>query len=92
MIITQRDQSMWHTWQLSLFLLKTTKNWQFSGFQRTDSTKINRPGHSIRMYLTKIRKPNAQVQRNIFGKTLIEACSSHLYASFGTFYATIGQL
>ena len=29
---------------------------------------------------------------NIFGKTLIEACISYLYASFGTFCIQIGQL
>ena len=58
----------------------------------TDSTKINRPGHNIRMYWTNIRQPTAHVQQNIFGKTLIEVRSSHLYASFGTFYAKIGPL
>ena len=57
----------------------------------TDSTKINRPGHNIRMYWTNFRQPTAHVKQNIFGKTSIEACSSHLYAFFGTFYAKIGQ-
>ena len=58
----------------------------------TDSTKINRPGHNIRMYLTNFRQSTAHVQQNIFGKTLIEVCSLHLYASFGTFHIQIGQL
>ena len=39
------------------------------------------------MYLTIFLQPNAHVQQIIF-----EDCSSHLYASFGTFYAKIGQL
>ena len=34
----------------------------------TDSTKINRPGHNIRMYWTKFRLPTAHVQHSIFGK------------------------
>ena len=58
----------------------------------TDSTKINRPVHNIRTYWTNFRQPTAHVQQNIFAKTPIEVCSSHLYASFGTFYAKIGQL
>ena len=58
----------------------------------TDSTKINRPGHNIRMYRTNFRQPTAHVQQNIFGKTLIEVRSPHLYASFGTFYAKIGLI
>ena len=33
-----------------------------------------------------------QIQQNIFGKTLIEVCSLHLYASFGTFCVQIGQI
>ena len=32
------------------------------------------------------------VQQKLFEKTLIELGSSHLYASFGTFYVQIGQL
>ena len=60
--------------------------------QVTDSTKINRPAYSIRMYWTNFRQPTAHVQQNIFGKTLIEVCSPHLYASFGTFCVQIGQL
>ena len=41
---------------------------------RTDSTKINCPGYNVHVYWT-----------NIFEKTLIDICSPHLYASFGTF-------
>ena len=55
----------------------------------TDLTKINRPGYNIRIYWTNFRQPTAHVQQNIFGKTLTEVCSPHLYASFGTFYAKI---
>ena len=44
------------------------------------------------MYWTNFRQPTAHVQQNIFGKTLIEVCSPHLYASFGTFCVQIGQL
>ena len=32
------------------------------------------------------------VQQNIFEKTPIKVCSSHLYASFGTFCVQIGHL
>ena len=53
----------------------------------TDSTKINRPEHNIRMYWTNFWQPSAHVQQNIFEKTLIEAHSPLLYASFGTFFA-----
>ena len=58
---------------------------------RTDSTKINRPEHNIRMYWTNFRQPTAHVQQTIFWKILIEVCSLHLYASFGTFCVQIGQ-
>ena len=58
----------------------------------TDSTKINHPVYSIRMYWTNFRQPTAHVQQNIFGKTLIKVCIPHLYASFGNFCAQIGQL
>ena len=51
-----------------------------------------RPGNNIRMYWTNFRQPTAPIQQNIFGKTSIEACSLHLYASFGTFYVKIDQL
>ena len=44
------------------------------------------------MYWTNFRQPTAHVQQNIFVKTLVEACSLHLYASFGTFCIQIGQL
>ena len=65
------------------------KKWQF---QPTDSTKINRPGHNIRMYWTNFRRPTPHVQQSIFGKSPIEVRSLHLYASFGTFCVQIGQL
>ena len=39
-----------------------------------------------------MRQPTAHVHKNIFGKKPIEVCSPHIYASFGTFYAKIGQL
>ena len=29
---------------------------------------------------------------NVFEKILVEVCKTHLYASFGTFYAKIGHL
>ena len=58
----------------------------------TDSTKVNRPEHNIRMYWTNLRQPTAHVQQNIFGKTPKKTCSLHLYASFGTFCVQIGQL
>ena len=44
------------------------------------------------MYWTNFWQPLVQVQQNIFEKTVIEVYSSHLYASFGTFYVQIGQL
>ena len=43
------------------------------------------------MYWTNFRQPTAHLQQNIFEKTLIEAYSPHIYASFGTFWAQIGQ-
>ena len=58
----------------------------------TDSTKINRPEHTIRKYWTNFRQPTAHLQQDIFGKILIEVGSLHLYASFGTFCVQIGQL
>ena len=44
------------------------------------------------MYWTDFRQPTGHVQQNIFVKTLIEVCSPHLYAAFGTFWVPIGQL
>ena len=57
----------------------------------TDSIKINRPGHNIRMYWPNFWQPTNDVQQNIFEKSLIEVCSTHLYASFDTFCVQIGQ-
>ena len=68
-----------------LFLININKS-------STDSTKINRPRHNIRMYWTNFWQPTAHRRQNIFGKIPIEVCSPHLYASFGTIYAKIGQL
>ena len=49
------------------------------------------PGYNIlRMYWTIIWQPTVFVQ-DIFEKTLLEVCSPHLYASFGTFCVQIGQ-
>ena len=58
----------------------------------TDSTKINRPGYNIRMYWTNFWQSSVHVHQNIFERTLVEVFNSHLYASFGTFCAQIGQL
>ena len=58
----------------------------------TDSTKINRPGHSIHMYWTNFWQPTVHVKQTIFEKTLIEVCRTYLYASVGTFCVQIGQL
>ena len=44
------------------------------------------------MYWTNLWQPYVHVQQNIFEKTLILVGSSHLYASFGTFYVQISQL
>ena len=48
--------------------------------------------YSIRMYLTNFWQQTVHVQQNIFEKTLTELGTSHLYASFGTFWVQIGQL
>ena len=58
----------------------------------TAATKINRPGHNIRMYWTSFWQPTVHVQKTFLKKTLIEVCSPHLYASFETFCIQIGQL
>ena len=47
---------------------------------------------SICMYWTNFWQPTIPAQQNIFEKTLIEVGCPHLYASFGTFCAQIGQL
>ena len=53
--------------------------------------KNNRPGYNIGMYWTNFWQLTAQVQENIFEKTYKEVCNPHLYSSFGTFCAQIGQ-
>ena len=73
-------------------IVKVTFNIQGTKSQYTDSTKINRPGNNIRMHWTNFKQPTAHLQQDIFGKTLIQVCSLHLYASFGTFWVQIGQL
>ena len=45
----------------------------------------------MRMYWTNIWQSTAHAQQTIFEKNLMEAYSPHLYASFGTFCARIGQ-
>ena len=52
---------------------------------------INLP-YSIRMYWMNFWQPTVHVQQNIFEKTLKEVGSLYLWASFGTFFAQIGQL
>ena len=61
-------------------------------FDDTDSIKLNRLGYNTRMYWTNFWQPNVHIQQKFFEKNLIEAYSSHLYASFGIFCAQIGQL
>ena len=73
----------------SIFCCESTKA---NAFSYTYSTKINRPGYNISMYWTNFRQPNAHAQQNIFGKTLTEVGSPHIYASVGTFCVQIGQL
>ena len=58
----------------------------------TDSNKINRPRYYMRMYWPNFWQPTVHVQQNIFEKAVIEVCSPHLYASFGTFCVQVGQL
>ena len=52
--------------------------------QNTDSTKINRPGYNIRVYWMNFWQPTPHVEQNILGKTLIEAFTPQLYASFAS--------
>ena len=44
------------------------------------------------MYWANFWQPTVNVEQNIFEEALKEACSPHLYASFDTFCAQIGQL
>ena len=53
----------------------------------TETRKNMNLPYSLRMYWTTVH-----AKKNIFEKTLIEIDTSHLYASFGTFYVQIGQL
>ena len=61
-------------------------------FSCTDSIKINRPDHNIRIYWANFWHTTIHVQQNGFEKTLKYVCSPYLYASFSTSYAQIGQL
>ena len=47
--------------------------------------------YSICMNWKNFWQPTVHVPQNIFEKTLIEVGSSHLYASFGTFWVQIDQ-
>ena len=44
------------------------------------------------MYWTNFWQSTVHVQQNTFGKTLIEVCSPHLYASFDTSWTQISSL
>ena len=55
------------------------------------SQNMNLP-ESMHMYWTDFRQPTVHFQQIIFEITFIEVGSSHLYASFGTFWVQIGQL
>ena len=76
------------------------ENYSLSFMKGTETTLIIRTlprknmnlPYSIRMYWTNFWQLYIHVQKNIFEKTLIKAGSSHLYASFGTFWVQIGQL
>ena len=62
-----------------------------TGKEYTDSTKINRPEHNIRMYWTNFWQPSVNVEQNTFEKTLIKVGSAHIYVYFGTFCVQIVQ-
>ena len=54
------------------------------------SQNMNLP-ESMHMYWTDFRQPTVHFQQIIFEITFIEVGSSHLYASFGTFWVQIDQ-
>ena len=58
----------------------------------TETRKNMNLPYSIRMYWAIIWQPTVHAQHNIFEKTPVEAGSSHLCDSFGTFYVQIGTL
>ena len=61
----------------------------------TISFKIKHPVHIILTYVMNefsTADCSCTIQQNIFGITLTEVCSPHLYVSFGTFCVQIGQL
>ena len=68
----------------------------------TDSTKMKRSGyytvvhtcvlwHYTLVHTYVLKSFSTATVHNIFGKTLTEVCSPHLYTSFGTFCVQIGQ-
>ena len=75
----------------------TLKNWFFFRDVMTKiwytlpSKKMNLL-YSILMYWTNFWQPTIHVQQNICEKTLIKVGSSHLHASFGSFWVQIGQI
>ena len=78
----------WHGLQKGFFVVLI----HMSHAYRTDSINLNRQGHNIRMYWTNFWPPTVHIQKNIFENTLIEVCSSYIYASCDTFCVQIGQL
>ena len=76
----QEFESLWMSlWRKPLIFLPMQKfsfpmiiTFPWIWILNTDSTKINRPGHNIRMYLKNFRQPTAHLQHDTFGKTLID--------------------
>ena len=79
---------VWHTCLTRSFWLV----FMIASQNVTDSIKINRPDHNIRMFWTNFWQPTTHVQQNIFEKTFTKSGSLHFYASFGPFCVKIGQL
>ena len=48
-------------------------------FSNTDSTKINRPGHNIRMYWTNFWQPNVHIQQNTLKIKLLLKLVVHIF-------------
>ena len=73
----------------NLFDVKMTKQiWMtYNASQNHESTLLRSTYIKLHMYWMNFWLPTVHVQQNIFEKILIEACSPHLYASFGTFCA-----
>ena len=64
-----------HALKMTLFIATEVKR-RF--WACTDSTKINRPVYSIRMYWTNFWQPTVRVQQNIFERTLLAPFNSKL--------------